>query len=100
MVGVRNISRFRSPLVCRRCAFNRVSTTMKKYAIALGSAALMAGAALAEGEAGFDPSTLMSSATTTVSGIVTALGTLLAAAAGIYLAFVGWRKFREACNKV
>lgn len=73
---------------------------MKKYAIALGASALMAGAALAEGSAGFDPTTLMGDATTTVTSIVTALGTLLAAAAGIYLAFVGWRKFREACNKV
>lgn len=72
---------------------------MKKYGIALATAA-MAGLALAEGEAGFDPSTMMTSATSTVTSIVTALGTLLAAAAGIYLAFIGWRKFREACNKV
>ena len=72
---------------------------MKKYGIALATAC-MAGLALAEGEGGFDPSTMMTTATSTVTGIVTALGTLLAAAAGIYLAFIGWRKFREACNKV
>lgn len=72
---------------------------MNKYAVALATAC-MAGLALAEGESGFDPSTMMTTATSTVTGIVTALGTLLAAAAGIYLAFIGWRKFREACNKV
>ena len=60
----------------------------------------MAGLALAEGSSGFDPSTLMTSANTTITSIVTALGTLLATAAGIYLAFIGWRAFKAACNKV
>lgn len=72
---------------------------MKKYAVALAVAGVSA-LAMAEGETGFDPSTLMTSATSTVTGIVTALGTLLAAAAGIYLAFIGWRAFKAACNKV
>jgi len=71
---------------------------MKKFAIALGSVGL-AGAAMAEG-AGFDPTTLMTTATSTVTSIATALGTLLAAAAAIYLAFIGWRAFKAACNKV
>ena len=72
---------------------------MKKLAIALAVAG-GSGLAMAEGSSGFDPTTLMSSATTTVTSIVTALGTLLAAAAGIYLAFIGWRAFKAACNKV
>lgn len=71
---------------------------MKKFALALGSAALVAGSALADGT--FDPTSLLGSAETTITGIVTALGSLLGGAAAIYLAFVGWRKFREACNKV
>lgn len=51
-------------------------------------------------EAGsFDPATFLGTATTTVTGIVTAIGTLLAAALGLYLAFVGYRKAREALNK-
>ena len=73
---------------------------MKKFLVP----ALVCGlsvAAMAEGEAsGFDPSTLLSSAATTVSGIATAIGTVLTAAAAIYLAFIGWRKFREASNRV
>ena len=72
---------------------------IKKYAVALALCGVSA-LAMAEGESGFDPSTLMTSATSTVTGIVTALGTLLAAAAGIYLAFIGWRAFKAACNKV
>jgi len=73
--------------------------TMKKYALALAVAGVSA-LAMAEGSSGFDPSTLMTSANTTITSIVTALGTLLATAAGIYLAFVGWRAFKAACNKV
>lgn len=72
---------------------------LKKYALGFAVAGLSA-VAMAEGDAGFNASTLMGTATTTVSGIVTALGTLLAAAAGIYLAFIGWRAFKAACNKV
>lgn len=71
---------------------------MKKYALAIAVAGVSA-LAMADGT-GFDPTTLMTSAETTVGGIVTALGTLLAAAAGIYLAFIGWRAFKAACNKV
>ena len=75
---------------------------MKKFLVP----ALVCGlsvAAMAEGESsgsGFDPSSLLSSAATTVSGIATAIGTVLTAAAAIYLAFIGWRKFREASSKV
>ena len=72
---------------------------IKKCAVALAVCGVSA-LAMAEGESGFDPTTLMSSATSTVTGIVSALGTLLAAAAGIYLAFIGWRAFKAACNKV
>lgn len=72
---------------------------MKKYAVALAVAGMSA-LAMAEGESGFDPSSLISSATSTVTTIVTAIGTLLAAAAGIYLAFVGYRAFKNAINKV
>ncbi|MBR1922113.1 MAG: hypothetical protein IJ829_09000 [Kiritimatiellae bacterium] len=73
---------------------------MKKFGVAVGSAIATA-AALAEGESGgFDPSSLMTSAQSTVTGIATALGAILVAAAAIYLALLGWRKFREATNKV
>lgn len=72
---------------------------LKKYALGFAVAGLSA-VSMAEGSSGFDASTLMGTATTTVTGIVTALGTLLAAAAGIYLAFIGWRAFKAACNKV
>ena len=57
-------------------------------------------AAMAEGESGFDLSSLLSSASSTVTSIATAIGGVLTAAAAIYLAFIGWRKFREASNKV
>lgn len=61
---------------------------------------LGAGVAMAEGEAGaFDPSTFLGTASTTVTAIVTAVGTLLTAALGLYLAFVGYRKAKEALNK-
>ena len=75
---------------------------MKKFLVP----ALVCGlsvAAMAEGEGGggaFDPTSLLSSASSTVSGIATAIGGVLSAAAAIYLAFIGWRKFREASNRV
>ena len=72
---------------------------MKKFLVP----ALVCGlsvAAMAEGDGGFDPTSLLSSASSTVSSIATALGSLLTAAAAIYLAFIGWRKFREASNRV
>ena len=75
---------------------------MKKFLVP----ALVCGlsvAAMAEGDSSsgaFDPSQLLSSAATTVSGIATAIGSVLTAAAAIYLAFIGWRKFREASNRV
>lgn len=74
---------------------------MKKILALVGSV-MAGGAALAQesGGSGFDPSTLLSQASTTVSAIATAVGGVLVAAAAIYLAFIGWRKFREACNKV
>jgi len=71
---------------------------MKKLLVAAAVCGLSA-AAMAEGD-GFDPSSLLSSAATTVSGIASAIGGVLSAAAAIYLAFIGWRKFREASNKV
>lgn len=61
--------------------------------------ALVGSAVFAEGDQGFDPSTLLGTATTTVTTIATALGSLLAAAFTIYLAFVGYRKAREALGK-
>lgn len=71
----------------------------KKFLVAAGLA-LVGSVAFAEGESGgFDPSTVLGTATTTVTGIVTAIGALLAAAIGLYLAFVGYRKAREALNK-
>lgn len=51
------------------------------------------------GGGGFDPTSFLSTAQTTVTAIVTGLGALLVAALGIYLAFVGYRKVREALNK-
>lgn len=74
---------------------------MKKIATMVG-AAMVGGMALAEGGSGsgFDPTTLLSGASTTVSSIATAVGGVLVAAAAIYLAFIGWRKFREACNRI
>ena len=60
---------------------------------------LATGVAFAEGETAFDPSTYLGTATTTVTSVVTAVGTLLAAALGLYLAFVGYRKAKEALNK-
>ena len=73
---------------------------MKKFlttALVCGVSAL----AMAEGESGgFDPSSLLSSASSTVTSIATAIGGVLTAAAAIYLAFIGWRKFREASNRV
>lgn len=74
---------------------------MKKILALVGSV-MAGGAALAQegGSSGFDPSTLLSQASTTVTSIATAVGGVLVAAAAIYLAFIGWRKFREACNKV
>lgn len=70
----------------------------KKFALcAVG--VLGAGAAMAEGAASFDPSTFLTTANTTITAIVTAVGTLLATALGLYLAFVGYRKAREALNK-
>ncbi len=76
-------------------------SAMKKFLVP----ALVCGlsvAAMAEGEGGggFDPTSLLSSASSTVSGIATAIGGVLTAAAAIYLAFIGWRKFREASNRI
>ena len=71
---------------------------MKKLLIAT----LVAGGAVmakAEGTS-FDPSSVLSTATTTVTGIVASIGTLLGAAFLIYLGFVGYRKGKEAVNKV
>lgn len=70
----------------------------KKFLPALAVVGLSA-VAMAEGESSFDASSFLSSATSTVTSIVTAVGTLLAAALGLYLAFVGYRKAREALNK-
>lgn len=77
---------------------------MKKILALVGSV-MAGGAALAQegggsGSGTFDPSTLLSQASTTVTSIATAVGGVLVAAAAIYLAFIGWRKFREACNRV
>lgn len=73
---------------------------MKKFLVP----ALVCGlslAAMAEGDSStFDPSTLLTTASTTVTSIATAVGGVLTAAAAIYLAFIGWRKFREASNRV
>lgn len=99
VVGSASDYKPRSGFSSRRCHFNGDFSIMKKYAVALAVAGMSA-LAMAEGESGFDPSSLMSSAQTTVTTIVAALGTLLAAAAGIYLAFIGWRAFKAACNKV
>ena len=72
---------------------------MKKFLVPALVCGLSA-AAMAEGESGFDPSTLLSSASSTVTSIAAAVGGVLTAAAAIYLAFIGWRKFREASSKV
>lgn len=72
---------------------------MKKIATMVGTA-MVGGMALAEGQSGFDPTTLLGTASTTVTSIATAVGGVLVAAAAIYLAFIGWRKFREACNRI
>ena len=74
---------------------------MKKYLVPAIVCGLSV-AAMAEGESSgaFDPSSLLSSASSTVTSIATAIGGVLTAAAAIYLAFIGWRKFREASNRV
>ena len=72
---------------------------MKKFLVP----ALVCGlslAAMAEGGSSFDPSSLLESAGSTVTSIAAAVGAVLTAAAAIYLAFIGWRKFREASSKV
>ena len=71
---------------------------MNKKIAFLGTALMLGASAFAEGT-GFDPSTYLATANTTVTSIVTAVGTLLATALGLYLAFVGYRKAREALNK-
>lgn len=72
---------------------------MKKY-LAPTLAFGLTMAAMAEDGGGFDASTLLSSASSTVTGIATAIGGVLTAAAAIYLAFIGWRKFREASSRI
>ena len=72
---------------------------MKKFLVPAVVCGLSA-VAMAEGESGFDPTSLLSSASSTVTGIATAVGGVITAAAAIYLAFLGWRKFREASNKI
>lgn len=69
----------------------------KKSLFMLGAVA--ASAAAFGAEAGFDASSFITEATSAVTAIVTGLGALLTAAVGIYLAFVGYRKVREALNK-
>lgn len=76
----------------------RVMNFLKKFAFAV-ALSLGSFGVFAEGESGFDATQTLTSATTTVTGIVTAIGALLAAAIGVYLAFVGYRKAREALNK-
>ena len=50
------------------------------------------------GAVGFDAaSVLQSSVAPLISGLVVALVSLLFAASAIYLAFLGWRKYKEAC---
>lgn len=74
------------------------SIMFKKSLFMLGAVAASAAAFGADGS-GFDASSFITEATTAVTAIVTGLGTLLTAAVGIYLAFVGYRKVREALNK-
>lgn len=62
-------------------------------------AGLVGASAFAEDAATFDPASYLTTANTTVTSIVTAVGVLLATALGLYLAFVGYRKAREALNK-
>lgn len=79
---------------------------MKKSAIirrlvAVGAVIGSAGMALAqEGGDAFDAASTIASASTTVTTIVTAVGSLLGAAILLYVGFVGYRKGREALNKV
>lgn len=73
---------------------------MNKKIALFGLCALGAVAgAFAEGTSGFDPASFLGTAQTTVTAIVTAVGSLLAGALGLYLAFIGYRKAREALNK-
>ena len=77
-------------------------TRCKRLALA-GFGSLASLGAFASGDGGsssaFDPTTYITNATTTVTGIATGVGTLLAAVLAIYLAYVGYRKVREALNK-
>lgn len=50
-------------------------------------------------DAGFDPSTSLSNAQSTVTTIVESVGGILAAAVALYVGFVGYRKLREGLNK-
>lgn len=61
---------------------------------------LATGAVLAADGDSFDPTTLITSAQTTVTTIVTAFGALLIAAAAFPLAKLGWRKFKAAISGV
>ena len=70
---------------------------MKKLALfGMGFASVAAMAA----EGDFDATSLITSAQTTVTTIVTAFGALLTVAAAFPLAKLGWRKFKAAISGV
>lgn len=77
----------------------KMNKFFKRLALAFAVCLGMCGVAFAEGEQGFDPAQAIETASTTVTTIVTAIGGVLAAAIGLYLAFVGYRKAKEALNK-
>lgn len=71
---------------------------MKKLLPALAVFATTVGA-FAEESTGFNPATLVNGATTSVTTVVTAIGSLMTAAVALYVGFVGYRKLREGLNK-
>lgn len=64
--------------------------------ISFASVATLASFALLAADDAFDPTSLITSAQTTIGTIVAAFGALLVAAAAFPLAKLGWRKFKAA----
>lgn len=76
-----------------------IKDNIKKFGASAAFIGLGALSALAEGSTGFDASAMVSDATTSVNGVVTAIAGLLGAAVALYVGFVGYRKLKEGLNK-
>ena len=78
---------------------NKIKYALYAASVAALPALSFAGESSGSSDAGFDPSTIISSATTSVGTIAAGIGALLAAAILIYVGFLGYRKVREGLNK-